>query len=81
MPITSTEFQQNVGYYLALAEKGEEIHINKLKPIKSTFILKKTKEKVKKIESNIERIIRESKKYQFHGGKETGLEIQRRVRS
>jgi len=32
MKISSTEFQQNVGYYLSLAEKGEDIIVEKKRP-------------------------------------------------
>jgi hypothetical protein len=84
MTITSTEFQQNVGHYLALAEKGEEININKLKPHKSSFKLMKLKQKnkPKKKLGRIQQILEDAKKYQFHGTTgETALQFQRRVRS
>ena len=43
MLINSTEFQQNVGYYLNLAEKGAVVHITKSKPRKSEYQLKVVK--------------------------------------
>ncbi|HEX9804695.1 MAG TPA: hypothetical protein VGA67_03365 [Candidatus Dojkabacteria bacterium] len=40
MTITSTEFQQNIGYYMKLADQGETIIIRKLKPSGKTYTLK-----------------------------------------
>ena len=81
MTVSSTEFQQNVGYYLALAEKGEEITISKSKPKKAVFTLKKRLEK--KIDEKPKTMadkLKELEKYMFESD-ESGLELQRRVRS
>ena len=89
MTITSTEFQQNVGYYLSLADKGEEIRIEKKKPLKAIYILKKGKSLAVN-DRNKETIngknkyefLEELKKYMIDGESgESGLELQRRVRS
>jgi hypothetical protein len=39
MTISSTQFQQNVGYYLKLAEAGTPITISKSKPTQSRYQL------------------------------------------
>ena len=39
MTITSTQFQQNVGHYLGLAEQGMEVTIIRKKPRKALFTL------------------------------------------
>ena len=39
MKISSTEFQQRVGYYLSLVEKGMEVIIERGKPGKSLFMV------------------------------------------
>ena len=39
MKISSTEFQQRVGYYLSLVEKGVEVIIERQKPGESLFVL------------------------------------------
>lgn len=83
MNITSTEFQQNVGYYLKQAEKGKTITIKKLKPKKSTYILvvehgeKTTKAKP----SRREEIMKLIDELDMKDTSESGLEFQRRVRS
>lgn len=43
MTISSTEFQQNIGKYLAMAEKGIPVVIERQKPRKSRFRLTKDK--------------------------------------
>ncbi|MFW5702990.1 MAG: hypothetical protein ACOCXP_03430 [Candidatus Dojkabacteria bacterium] len=40
MVINSTEFQQKVGYYLDLADQGEEIVIEKIRPKGKRYILR-----------------------------------------
>lgn len=81
MTITSTEFQQRVGYYLELAEKGEDVNVTRLKPTKATFKIIKQKEKPQQVLNEGERILKELKKFKFKSTGETGLELQRRVRS
>ena len=58
MIVSSTEFQQRVGHYLALAQKGEEIIVEKRKPGLSYFVVtcrdmevdpKRMKERQKKL--------------------------------
>lgn len=39
MKISSTEFQQRVGYYLSLVEKGVEVIIERKKPGEAFFVL------------------------------------------
>jgi hypothetical protein len=64
MTISSTKFQQNVGYYLKLAEKGSIVEIVKSKPTQSRYQLMiipekqqsnskaKLKDFMKKVEAN-----------------------------
>jgi hypothetical protein len=40
MTISSTKFQQNVGYYLKIAESGTIVNIVKSKPTQSQYQLK-----------------------------------------
>ncbi len=82
MIISSTEFQQNVGHYFDLAEQGEDVQIQKLKPLGSIFKLVKVKKAKSKKKSDIQMVMDKIAKYQFNsGGVETGLELQRRARS
>ena len=82
MTITSTEFQQNVGYYLNEAQKGKVLTITKSKPTKVSFKLvvqnniepKTQKKKFDPVE--LEKLIAKLN-IQSH---ESGLEFQRRVR-
>lgn len=75
MKISSTEFQQNVGYYLGLAEKGEEIVIEKKRPagirykIKAEKINSKQNDKVQDLADKLEKFtaqfdVNDSVKYQ-----------------
>ena len=45
MQITSTEFQQKVGYYLDLADQGENIEIVKQKPLGKVYQIVPKKQK------------------------------------
>ncbi len=81
MTVTSTQFQQKVGYYLELAEKGEEIQIQKLKPTKHIFKLNIVKTKQPKEKNIGAEILKKLKKYKVDSFGESGLELQRRVRS
>jgi antitoxin (DNA-binding transcriptional repressor) of toxin-antitoxin stability system len=84
MTITSTEFQQNVGYYLKEAQAGKELLITRSKPSKAVFKLvlqeKETEVKTKKKFSEVEfyKLMAELGIRNHH---ESGLEFQRRVRS
>lgn len=80
MSITATKFQQRVGYYLGPAEKGEQINIQRLKPNKTTFKLYKTKNEDRKLENPAHVILKKLEKYMIDDGRESGLELQRRVR-
>lgn len=82
MIVSSTEFQQNVGYYLGLADKGEEIIIQKKKPKKVLYTLNK-KDNQNIVNDNgginyLQVIDRYSKKSGGRG--EIGLKLQKRVR-
>ncbi|MEI7579683.1 MAG: hypothetical protein WCJ58_06685 [bacterium] len=83
MTITSTEFQQNVGYYLKEAEKGKTIQINKQKPTKAIFDLKLASKKDTAVTSpsRKELVLKLIKELNIKGRKESGLEFQHRVRS
>lgn len=82
MTVSSTEFQQNVGYYLGLAEKGEEITISKSKPKKVTYTLTFKKTDVVQDKAR-EEYLSNLEKYKFKSGKKgsNGLNFQREVRS
>lgn len=82
MNITSTEFQQNVGYYLKQAEQGKTITIRKLKPKKSSFeLIAKNVENVNKKNKRNGEIRALIKELKINNTGESGLEFQRRVRS
>ena len=40
MIVSSTDFQQRVGYYLSIAEQGSEIYVERKKPGHTLFVLK-----------------------------------------
>jgi len=71
MTINSTKFQQNVGYYLQLAEKGVTVNIYKRKPKPSQYKLQVVKsnhvEKTTKLEKFINKINKNASKYDFYG--------------
>ncbi len=79
MVVTATEYQQNVGYYFDLVEKGEKVFIKKLKPRGTIFALvpKKIKPKTKKKKTLAEII----QPFIHTGVQESGLNLQKRVRS
>lgn len=83
MTITSTEFQQNVGYYLKQAEQGKTITIEKLKPKKSSYklVVNKPGKKTQKKLSRREEVRRMIEEYNIRDASESGLEFQKRVRS
>jgi hypothetical protein len=72
MTTTSTKFQQNVGYYLKLAETGTVISILKSKPKKSLFQLivipngevSRDKERLKGFFEKLEEV---NPKFDFYG--------------
>lgn len=82
MNISSTEFQQNVGYFLGLAEKGKEINIKRSKPTEAYFILKQKKVHLVNDKPRDE-FIKDLEKYSFRSGKKgpNGLNFQKSVRS
>lgn len=72
MTISSTKFQQNVGYYLKLAESGIEVTIVKSKPSKSRYQLKvvseiQTNPTRKKLEAFFKEVEANADKYDFYG--------------
>jgi len=82
MNITSTEFQQNVGYYLKLAEAGNSIQITKSKPKHAIFrIVSIGNKKTRKNKTSKQIAIDLMKKYAISRKGESGLEFQNRVRS
>jgi len=83
MQTTSTEFQQNVGFYLREAEKGKIITIKKLKPVKSSFklTLEKSEQDYDKKQSRNEKILNLIKELNIQNPAESGLDFQKRVRS
>ena len=72
MTISSTKFQQNVGYFLKLAETGTPVTIVKSKPTRSRYQLKSipkdhqsiSKTKLKKF---IEKTAKNSNLFDFYG--------------
>lgn len=83
MTITSTEFQQNVGYYLKQAEQGKTITIERLKPKKSSYklVANKPSAKTEKKLSRREEVRRMIEEFNIRNSEESGLEFQHRVRS
>jgi antitoxin (DNA-binding transcriptional repressor) of toxin-antitoxin stability system len=82
MIVSSTEFQQNVGHYLKLAEAGSPIQITKSKPKYSVFKLVFQKNrKAKKNKTSKQIAIELMEKYAVSRKGESGLEFQNRVRS
>ena len=87
MKISSTEFQQHVGYYLSLVEKGVEVIIERKKPGESLFTLSITiphesKASAEKAErAKREEFLRElrSVRATFRKGEDC-VEFQRRIR-
>lgn len=83
MYISSTEFQQNVGFYLREAEKGKTIKIRRLKPNNVEFSLlvsKRNTGKNNQVERNklIKDLISNLK---IDDPNEQGLEFQNTVRT
>lgn len=82
MTITSTEFQQNVGYYLKQAEKGKTVMIKKLKPKKLMFkLIYENKDVPMKKNTRNEEIRALIKELKIKNTGESALDFQRRVRS
>ncbi len=90
MQITSTQFQQKVGYYLGLVDQGETIEIKKLKPLGKIYELKAKKivkaQKINKKETKGEKILKKIRKYKYEsifpkGRFKDSVEYQRWVRS
>ena len=83
MIVSSTEFQQNVGFYLKEAQKGKSIQIRKTKPGEVFFnlsVLSKDTTAKRKITRN-EMVTRLIKEINLPKSKESALEFQNRVRS
>jgi len=83
MLATSTEFQQNVGFYLREAEKGKVIRIKKLKPVQSTFklVLEKGYSPEDTRQTRNQKIQSLIKKLNIQNTAESDLEFQNRVRN
>jgi len=82
MNISSTEFQQNVGYYLKLAEAGNSIQITKSKPKHSIFrLVFQENKKASKKKTSKQIALELLEKYAISRKGESGLEFQNRVRS
>lgn len=72
MTTTSTKFQQNVGYYLKLAETGTVISILKSKPKKNLFQLilvphKEVSKDKNRLKSFFRRLERGNARLDFYG--------------
>ena len=84
MVISSTEFQQNVGFYLKVAQNGKPIQIRKSKPQKALFTISYQKEKSNNVAKGLLRktkVLNMINELNIHDSKESGLEFQKRVRS
>jgi antitoxin (DNA-binding transcriptional repressor) of toxin-antitoxin stability system len=82
MNISSTEFQQNVGYYLKMAEAGNTVLITKSKPGHSVFKLSiQENKKTSKEKTSKQIAIELMERYSISRKGESGLEFQNRVRS
>jgi len=82
MKISSTEFQQRVGYYLSLVEKGVEVIIERQKPGESLFVLSlKIPKESKKKTSKREQWLQKLWQIPFDSHGEDCADFQRRVRS
>lgn len=80
MIIKATDFQQNVGYYLALAESGRTVTIERVKPVRSRFKLTKDTSFKVAPSSKTNAKLRELKKHIVKSLPESGLDLQARVR-
>jgi len=87
MKISSTEFQQRVGYYFSLVEKGVEVIIERRKPGEAMFVLSLKIPKESKVSADLaqrakrEEFLRElrSVRATFRKGEDC-VDFQRRVR-
>ena len=86
MRISSTEFQQNVGKYLRLVEKGEVLKVVRNKPVKRVFEIRVSEDQLDSGEKGILEILAEIRKeYPLDPNGRLAntdpLEYQRQVRS
>lgn len=83
MEISSTEFQQNVGFYLKMADTGKTVNIKRLKPFRADYKLELSKGVNAEITKNIRknRITGLIKQLDIKAKNESGLNFQKRVRS
>ena len=85
MLVSSTQFQQNVGYYLKLVEEGEEIKVQRQKPRKHLFVIKSAEVNEESSKSSIlEKVEAAQNKFPSKSGARLGtddiLEYQEKVR-
>lgn len=84
MTITSTQFQQNVGKYLAMAEKGIPVVVERLKPNKSRFRItyeQKPKKGNRQSEKEYREWLKELQKFKLSYPDKDAVAYQRRMRS
>lgn len=79
MLVSSSDFQQRVGYYLELADAGEDIFIKKYKPKGKMYKLQVTEGPIKR--KSAKKIIEEIEAMNLKSNFSSGLELQRHARS
>lgn len=83
MIISSTEFQQRVGYYLSLVERGIEVLVRRNKPGKKLFLVrlapKPSQEEGRKM-TKAERVLKKIDAMHLQFDEHDGVAYQRRVR-
>jgi hypothetical protein len=72
MTVTSTEFQQNIGYYLKLAEKGTVVTIVKTRPRRSQYQLKVVRpdnpaHRNSRLEKFLKKVEQQGSKFDYYG--------------
>lgn len=84
MTVSSTEFQQNVGHYLGLVEKGKKVFVqkhnsaNKLFEVRKATLTKAKEEKSKEVENFLAKLDSFKLEFDYDGD---SVKLQRRLRS
>jgi hypothetical protein len=80
--VTSTEFQQNVGKYLSLVENGENITVERQKPVFASFIISHKEAVYQEEQSDADKLISkiEAANLTADGAERDAVKLQRRLR-
>jgi hypothetical protein len=83
MIISSTEFQQRVGYYLSLVEKGIDLLVRRSKPGRRLFLVRlapKSPQEEEKKMTKAEKVLKKIAEVNLQYDEHDGVAYQRRVR-